>query len=726
MKREPKPSAKGLARHAVRAVEPAVPPATGGRWAVLALAVAYAALFSFLCVQKYRYYLYNDFDLAIFAHAVEGVLRGSFFESIRGMNWLGDHSSLILVPLAPLYALFHDARTLLIIQTCALAAGAWPAYWLARTELDREWAAVCCAALYLLFPALQYSNLFEFHPETLATPALLLAFHHLRGGRTGAALVATGLALLTREDVALVAGMMAGYALVLRRPGGWRAAAGLAVLAAASLIATYAFLRPAFNAGQAQYGWLYVDWGRTPVEVVGHVLSDPGAALMALFTTFDSAFETTVKQQYYLHMLLPLAFLPLLSPITLLIAAPIVLGHFLTWRYQQHSIVYHYTALVTPFVVAAAIMGLRNLSRRTATAAAAKRGGARTASRHGSPATDRRVALAVACGLALACALASQALFGPFAPGGRWRRLTPAESLWPGPEARALKPHRDRLLAERPRAGGVLASFELLSHLTRAADVHSLHNLLSGRYTFSNLPYAPPTGVTSMVVDLSAPSTSDAVLASGARLRETCRINGLKPVAAAGDLVAFAEAPRDTVALLGPGSLAGGAAPPIVYDRMLALVDVEPVDREARPGEILEFRARWMRVAPADRLFLMRLVLRDGRGQTAYEHARNLGYGLYPVHDWPAYAPMAETVRLLVPAGLAAGHYELGFTMGWRTDEWAVGDCVADDPARGAFVRVGTIRLAAARSPGRSARAAAEDAPAGGAGATAPPSRTGG
>src|SRR5262249_30241946 len=524
MRRRPTPTPL---RAPTRAPEPVAPRAPWGRWIVVALAAAYAGLFSFLCVQKYRYYLYNDFDLAIFAHAVDGVLRGTFFESIRGMNWLGDHSSLILVPLAPIYALFRDARFLLVVQAGALAAGAWPVYRLAREELSPEWAAVCCAALYLSFPALQYSNLFEFHPETLATPALLFAFHFLRAGRAGPLFLATSLALLTREDVALVALTMAGYALLLRRPGGWRAAAGLAGLAALSLITTYALLRPAFNAGEAQYGWLYVDWGRTPGEVVTHVLRDPGSALMALFTTPESAFETTVKQQYYLHMLLPLAFLPLLSPITLLIAAPIVVGHFLTWRYQQHSIVYHYTALVTPFVVGAGVIGLANLSRWTSAAGAARRGGAKAASPPGGARAERKIALAVACGVALACALGSQALFGPFAPGGTWRRLSAAEPPWPGAGARAPKARRHRPLAARPPTGGVVASFELLSHLTRTREVHSLHNLLSGRYTFSSLPYAPPTGVTAMLVDLSAPSTADMVLASGARLRETCRINGL-------------------------------------------------------------------------------------------------------------------------------------------------------------------------------------------------------
>jgi hypothetical protein len=29
--------------------------------------------------------------------------------------------------------------------------------------------------------------------------------------------------------------------------------------------------------------------------------------------------------------------------------------------------------------------------------------------------------------------------------------------------------------------------------------------------------------------------------------------------------------------------------------------------------------------------------------------------------------------------------------MEWRTDAWEIGECVVDDPARGAFARVGTI-----------------------------------
>ena len=84
---------------------------------------------------KYRYFLYDDIDLAIFTQATAGILRGSMFSSIRGMAWLGDHSSLVLFLIAPIFALARHPMTLVVVQTLALAAGTWPVYALARREL---------------------------------------------------------------------------------------------------------------------------------------------------------------------------------------------------------------------------------------------------------------------------------------------------------------------------------------------------------------------------------------------------------------------------------------------------------------------------------------------------------------------------------------------------------------------------------------------------------------
>jgi hypothetical protein len=69
------------------------PVPAGHRVVLWFLIAAYAVTFSVLCGIRWRSYLYTDFDLAIFSQAIDGILRGTLYSSIRGMSWLGDHSS---------------------------------------------------------------------------------------------------------------------------------------------------------------------------------------------------------------------------------------------------------------------------------------------------------------------------------------------------------------------------------------------------------------------------------------------------------------------------------------------------------------------------------------------------------------------------------------------------------------------------------------------------------
>ena len=143
----------------------------------------YGAVYGGLTAYKYRHYLYNDFDLAIFAHALSQILRGTLDESIGGMPWLGGHFAPVMFLLAPLWAIARHPLLLLLAQTAALASGAWAVRRIALREVRAPAAAVALPGLWLLHPALGYFNLFEFHPECFATPALLFAFDALRAGR---------------------------------------------------------------------------------------------------------------------------------------------------------------------------------------------------------------------------------------------------------------------------------------------------------------------------------------------------------------------------------------------------------------------------------------------------------------------------------------------------------------------------------------------------------------
>src|SRR3989442_6095228 len=239
---------------------------------VLGLMAAYAAVLTLLSIVKYRYYLYTDFDLAIFAHAEERLLHGTLDESIGGMSWLGGHVSPVLFLTAPLYAIFRHPVTLLVLQSAALALGAWPVFQLARREVAVGFAPVGLAALYLFYPALGYLNLFEFHPEALATPALLFAFTAMRAGRLERTLAWTALALSAREDVALPVLAMAAHALATRAPRSRRSGAALAGLAVASLLLSFAVVLPHFGSGKTDYRPMYAHWGASASEVFAHLI----------------------------------------------------------------------------------------------------------------------------------------------------------------------------------------------------------------------------------------------------------------------------------------------------------------------------------------------------------------------------------------------------------------------------------------------------------------------
>lgn len=647
---------------------------------VWAMAAAYAQAFSLLSLQKYRNFLYDDFDLAIFVQAVNGLPHGTLFSSIRGMNWLGDHSSLVLFLLAPIAALFHHPLTLLVIQSAMLSLGAIPVYRLAQRELDDPRAPLAFAALYLLYPALGYANLYEFHPETLATPLLLFAFLYLREGRLGPLLVFATLALQCREDVALVVGAMGVYAALMRGPGRWTRAAALIGLAAASLALSFGILKPALNAGQVDFSLLYPDWGASPSGILAAIARHPLRAAASLLATPGDIADTGLKQVWYAHMLLPLLFLPLLSPGTLLLATPIVLELFLSRGHAQHTIFYHYTALVTPFFVAAAVLGLRNLARL---------------------ATGRRIAGAVLA-LCMLASLVSNLMFGPLLSRATAHGESP-QRIWPSSVDRTLRPYRERMLEHLPEHGGIVASFEFQARLAQRDSLHSLHHVLSGHHTISRLPYPTPRGVSALIAGLDPEGTLASVdLGTGQRVRDLLTANRLRVADAPGNLVLYlrgADHRADSIETWSVGSFPVASPRRLVFDRELAFLDGEPGPIPVLPGGTLAVRTYWERLAPADRIFMLLFVLLDEHGAPACQSGALLGSLPNPVHLWPAGSMVRVTDRIVIPRDVRPGRYALALQVGvWRDGVTALAQC--DAPGLAAdrmLVRLGDVEVAAPR-----------------------------
>ena len=648
-------------------------------WAmVIAYTVVYAALDAILL----HYYLYTDFDLALFSQAVDGLLHGRLYSSIRGMAWPGDHSSLILFLLAPLYAVARHPLTLLVVQAAAQALGALPVFALARREIGHGGLALTCAGIYLLQPALGYSNLFEFHPELLATAPLLAAFYYVRSGRAGPALLWAGVALLCREDVALVVFTMALYALALRRPGGGRLALALAAAAALSVFVTWGVLRPAFNQGEAEYARVYARWGDTVGAAAMHMLRDPVGVAINLVSTPGVPRDTLVKQQFHLTLFLPLGLLPLLSPLTLALALPVFMEHLLSWRTSQHTILCQYTALQIPFVAAAAVIGLRNLLQLLARAGSPEtpRTHAAGSTRPAPPVAARTASVLMLW--ALASSLGCQLWFGPLLSSGKFFITGTRGRHLPTPEERTLTAYRDRMVARVPRRGAVVASFEFLGRFTARDSVQSLHHLVSGTYTFSSRPYPPPEGVSALIADMGATNIVGGVVPTTAeRLVSLVRRNRLVPVAEAGDLVLWVRDAGDPVDLVTRGSCDVSGREPITFDGQIEFLGGALGDTAARAGGTVTVRTCWRRRAAIDRFFETEFDLVDAAGRSAFAHRRDLGYLVWPPHVWELNEPMRESYRLILNDDLRAGDYDLMMRVRWRYGR-ASGASQAGDPSR--------------------------------------------
>ena len=319
---------------------------------------AYTAGFGALAILRYRAYNVGRFDLGNMAQAVWSTAHGHPLEitNLQGdqASRLGSHVDPILALFAPLWWIWPSPNMLVVVQALAIALGALPVFRLARKHLGSERAALGFSLAYLLYPAVQWLTLNEFHPVALACPLLLFAFWYLDEDRLVAFGVFAVLAALTKEEIPLViAGMGVWYAVSRRRwrIGGAIAAAGV-VLAAISV----ELVMPHFNEGaSSSFYRRYGSLGDSPGEILKTLVLHP---IRSLDTVFDHS-----GAHYLLELFLPLLLLGLAAPLALVAALPELGLNLLSSTSTQSSIHHHYTAGLIPPLFVATILGAARLTR---------------------------------------------------------------------------------------------------------------------------------------------------------------------------------------------------------------------------------------------------------------------------------------------------------------------------------------------------------------------------
>ena len=134
-----------------------------------------ATLIFFICSSlRHAFFYSTGFDLGIYDQVVYLISQGkSPISSFLGYHHLGNHAAWAVYPLGLFYMIHPDIHWLLLLQAVCLALGSWPTWCLARLAGLNQGQAVAIAISYLLYPVIFNINLFDFHPEVMALPAIL-------------------------------------------------------------------------------------------------------------------------------------------------------------------------------------------------------------------------------------------------------------------------------------------------------------------------------------------------------------------------------------------------------------------------------------------------------------------------------------------------------------------------------------------------------------------------
>jgi uncharacterized membrane protein len=375
------------------------------------------------------------FDLGIFD---QGIWLLSRFEepfvTVRGLNFFGNHLNLTSVLLVPFYWLGAGPGFLNIVQVLALASGAIPLWLIARERLGNEWIALPVSAAYLLNPTVQWGAWWGFHPDALAlTPFLFAAYFAMRN-RWGWFGVCIALVLFAKEDAALI---VFGLGLFIALKQDRKVGILTSLAALAWLFAATKLFIPLANGGEGPfYEDLYGPFGSDVISIARNVLFNPTQVL-------DLAAEPE-RLTYFRHLLTPVGFLALLSPLLLAVAGPQLLANILSVQPYTYQIRYQYSLLITMVIFLATVEAIR---RRAKTMG------------------QRRFLV----GVLVACALASNVALAPSPIGaefhsGIWLSVSPTPDM------------KRAGLALIPEDAAVSASYYLVPQLTHRREIYEYPN----------------------------------------------------------------------------------------------------------------------------------------------------------------------------------------------------------------------------------------------------------
>lgn len=319
------------------------------------LIIAFGLLYSLWVVNRHTHFLTDAVDLGIYDQPIWNLSQfRPPFSSIKNMWTWGDHVGWVILLLAPFYWLWSDARMLLLLQVWVVVVAAWPIYKLAKTRLKNEFGALSIAFAFLAFVGLQTALDYDFHLTTLSVAPIAFTLYYMHRQRWTPYWIFFFLGMATKEDVPLIMLMVGLYIIVILRK--YKIGLASVLVAAVYYFVLTTRIIPYFKGGPFNYEQFdpALGIGTTTGELILTSLTQPWKVLKVLVTP-------PLKIKTMTNLVGSFAFLPLLSPATFALTAPIWAERFLNSLSQRWLIRFQYSASIAPILAVGTVLGIENV-----------------------------------------------------------------------------------------------------------------------------------------------------------------------------------------------------------------------------------------------------------------------------------------------------------------------------------------------------------------------------
>lgn len=324
----------------------------------LLFAVSWLGL-SWLALARFHTFHNVTFDLAFYSRIAWGMARLNFWEPIVSAHILGLHVSPVLVPLGLLARVVgHLPELLLVTQALAIAACVFPLGKVGSRQFGVA-GSLLLPTLFVLHPTITHVASYEFHPSTIAVLPLAWLLDSLETKNPKVFVLAAFAILMCREDLALLT-LLASFLFFSRaedRPQR-KAARWVGLVSIAWFIVLVLFLQQLLAPPAGSVELHFGRWGDSPIRAVLSMATSPVELTTVLLRP---------RNLHYLLVLFgTLCFLPLLSPRSLFLVAPILGANLISEWPTTTDLDSHYSSLLVPVLLVAAVRGGARIQHRVA------------------------------------------------------------------------------------------------------------------------------------------------------------------------------------------------------------------------------------------------------------------------------------------------------------------------------------------------------------------------